>query len=73
MRDICYRGDNDVTALVVGDSESGWVVTGADVAAASTGNCVCDLSCTEEDVRLFEYPANLGKARRLRFATGPKL
>jgi hypothetical protein len=38
-----------------------WVVTGAAVAAASTGGCVCDLSCTGEDVRLFEYPANHDK------------
>jgi hypothetical protein len=29
--------------------------------------------CTGEDVRLFEYPANLDKVRRLFFATGPKL
>jgi hypothetical protein len=37
------RGDSDVTVLVVRDSESEWVVTGAAVAAAITGGCVCDL------------------------------
>jgi hypothetical protein len=37
LRGIRYRGDSDVTVLVVRDSEPEWVITGAAVAAASTG------------------------------------
>jgi hypothetical protein len=40
LRGIRYCDDGDVTVLVVRDSESEWVVTGAAVAAASTGGCV---------------------------------
>jgi hypothetical protein len=46
LHDIRYRGDSDVKVLVVREPESEWVVTGAAVATASTGGCVCDLSCT---------------------------
>jgi hypothetical protein len=37
LRGIRYRGNSDVTILVVRDPESEWVITGAAVATASTG------------------------------------
>lgn len=75
MRGIRYRSEGDVTVLLVRDYESEWTVTGATIAATSKLLVAAfAISCLRgEEVRLFEYPANYDKTRRLHFATGPKL